>query len=366
MNICIITPFFNEYPNVMASAVKIAQSLSNEHSVRVITSRTNNSKAFEKQGSVTIERLPAVMIPEPANYVFTRGLLRYLWKYRNETDIYLLNKYMWPTSWSILVLKLFRKKTIVLLDSFQGYDWWTRSKLVNIGLWFYARTIGRLILAMADKVVLFHEGLADRAKTLGINYEVIHNGIFPETFQSATPASDIAKTDTITITFVGRLDRIKGYDDLMVVAKGLVNKYETVRFILVGSSTNTNKKITSPHPRIIFTGPRKDVPNILRASDIFVLPSYAEGLPNVVMEAMASSLACVISNVGGSQHLIQHEKNGFLFTAGDQKKLAEYLEELINNKEKRATFGKAAFVKIDQDFNWHSIVKKYDRLFTSI
>lgn len=366
MNICIITPFFNEYPNVMASAIKIAQSLSHEHSVHVITSRTNNSKAFEKQGTVTIERLPAVMIPEPANYVFTRGLLRHLWKYRNETDVYLLNKYMWPTSWSILVLKLFRKKVIVLLDSFQGYDWWTRSKLVNIGLWFYARTIGRCIMSLADCVILFHEGLEARAKKLGIKYEVIHNGIFLETFQSAKPASDIVEADFITITFVGRLDGIKGYDDLMIVAQSLVNKYETVRFILVGSSTNSNKKITSPHPRIIFTGPRKDVPNILRASDIFVLPSYAEGLPNVVMEAMASKLACVVSNVGGSQYLIEHEKNGFLFTPGDQKKLFEYLEDLIINKDKRNIFAESAFKKIDRDFNWHSIVKKYDKLFTSI
>ncbi len=350
----------------MASAVKIAQSLSHEHTVRVITSRTHNSKAFEKQGSVTIERLPAVAIPEPANYVFTRGLLRYLWKYRHETDIYLLNKYMWPTSWSILILKLFRKKTILLLDSFQGYDWWTRSKIVNIGLWVYARTIGRCIMSLADCVVLFHEGLEDRAKKLGIKYEVIHNGIFPEIFESAKPAVDIVKADTTTITFVGRLDRIKGYDDLMVVAQDLVNKYETVRFILVGSSTNTNKKITSPHPRIIFTGSRKDVPNILRASDIFVLPSYAEGLPNVVMEAMASNLACVVSNIGGSQYLIDHGENGFLFTPGDQKKLFEYLEDLIIHKDTRKTFAESAFRKINQDFNWHTIIKKYNELFSSL
>lgn len=367
MRIGLITPYYNEYPNVMAGAIKLAEALAQaNYQVRVLTTRTYQAAQQETINDVVITRLAAWFIPEPANYVFTRGLIRTLWQWRNTIDIFIINKYMWPTSWSIVFLKLLGKKVIVSLDSFQGYDWWTRSKFVNACLWLYARTVARIILKLADRVILYHEGMEERAKKLGLRYQTIHNGIYPEIFQSAQPATDIQKPNHINITFVGRLDKIKGYDDLIAVAEKLVMVYNNVCFVLVGSSTNSAKLIHSPHPNILLTGRRKDIPNILRASDIFVLPSYAEGLPNVVMEAMAAGVACVVSNVGGSRYLIQHNQTGLIFSPGDRSMLEHHLQQLIEQPNERQRLGQAGLSKIKQEYNWHTIVQHYEKLFQSL
>jgi glycosyltransferase involved in cell wall biosynthesis len=69
---------------------------------------------------------------------------------------------------------------------------------------------------------------------------------------------------------------------------------------------------------VTFTGLRKDIPAVLGETDIFVLPSYSEGLSNALMEAMSSGCACIASDVGGNAYLIQNGVSGFLFPPGDQ------------------------------------------------
>lgn len=368
MKVCIITPFFNEYPNAMASAIKLADGLANQHyDVTVYTSQTYNAAKTEQLKNITIHRLPAWYIPEPANYVFTRGLIRALWKEHKTTDIFIINKYMWPVSWSILFLKLWRKKVIVIVDAFQGYDWWSWSKYVNAIMWLYARTIGKFILRSADRVILLHEGLEKRAKQLQLRYQVIHNGIDPKRFQTAMPAEDIVNPSKITVTYIGRLDRIKGYLDFLNVAQHITKKRSDVQYIIVGNTTNRDaviKKYSSPN--IHFTGVRKDIPAILSASNILVLPTYGDGLPNVIIEAMAAGLPCIGTNINGLPYLIEDHRTGLLFTPGDTKMLQQHIEYLLDHEIERHQYGKAGQLKVNQEFNYEHIVKQYDILFKTL
>lgn len=368
MNICIITPFFNEYPNAMASAEKMAKNFASTHKVNVLTSRTFNATANEVDSGVIIHRLPAWYIPEPANYVFTRGLLRAIWKQRKTTDIFIINKYMWPMCWSIIFLKLLRKPVIVCVDAFQGYDWWSWSKYVNIIMWIYARTIGWIILKLADKVVLFHEGLEIRAKQLNLRYQVIHNGINPETFVDAKPAVDIQKNPSdVIVTYIGRLDKIKGYLDFLQVAKTISLTHPQVKFLVVGNTHNREATIQEyQSENIIFTDVRKDIPNILASSDMLVLPTYGDGLPNVIMEAMAAELPVIGTNVNGLPYLIDDAETGFIITPGDITSLTKHITTLINDPVLRKTLGLAGQHKVIKNFNWNHLVKDYETLFGSL
>lgn len=368
VNICIITPFFNEYPNAMASAEKMAKTFAQHHTVTVLTSRTYNAAAFEKTDGATITRLPAWYIPEPANYVFTRGLLRAIWKQRKTTDIFIINKYMWPVSWSIIFLKLLHKPVIVCVDAFQGYDWWSWSKFVNIIMWTYARTIGWVVLKLADRVILFHEGLEVRAKQLRLQYQVIHNGINPETFVNAKPAVDIQKDpNEVIVTYIGRLDKIKGYLDFLVVAKIISTNANNVKFLVVGNTHNRDEVLKKyQSDKIVFTGVRKDIPSILASSDILVLPTYGDGLPNVIMEAMAAGLPTISTNVNGIPYLIDDGETGIVIAPRDAAALEAAITTLIASSELRISYGKAAQKKVFKEFNWDKIIEQYSVLFTEL
>lgn len=368
MNICILTPFYNEYPNAMASAEKMATALARHNNVTVVTSKTYKAKAEETKNGVEIIRLPAWYIPEPANYVFTRGLLRYIWKHRKSIDVFVINKYMWPVSWSIIFLKLLRKPTIVCVDAFQGFDWWSWSALVNAIMWLYARTFGLLVLLLADRVVIFHEGLEERARQLHLRYQIIHNGIDPQQFKNVIPAADtIGKPNEVIITYIGRLDKIKGYLDFLSVAQQISQGRTDVKFYVVGNTHERNNLVQQyQSDHIIFTNVRLDVPNILKASDLLVLPTYGDGLPNVIMEAMAAGLPTIGTNINGIPYLIDNHYTGILIEPGDLAAMKRAILTLINNPEMRKQYGAAARKKVLAEFNWNTISQQYMNLFRTL
>jgi glycosyltransferase involved in cell wall biosynthesis len=114
---------------------------------------------------------------------------------------------------------------------------------------------------------------------------------------------------------------------------------------------------------VTFTGLRDDVPAILSKTDLFVLPSYSEGLSNALMEAMSSSCACIASDVGGNRFLIQNGVSGFLFPAGDREALRSHIRRLLDDPAKRSTLGQTARTRIEEYFSWEAIGRQYERFF---
>ena len=147
----------------------------------------------------------------------------------------------------------------------------------------------------------------------------------------------------IVITSVGHAVPVKGWD---VVIKAFVRVHQqisNVRMVLVGDSTTSeyyNQLISlikqyDMKENIKFTGKRDDIPEILKASDIFVLPSRSEGMPAVLIEAMAAGLPCVAANVGGVPEVINHGENGLLFEREDVEGLAKNLISLTEDEQLR-------------------------------
>ena len=113
----------------------------------------------------------------------------------------------------------------------------------------------------------------------------------------------------------------------------------------------------------MFTGLRDDIPEIMSRSDIFVLPSHSEGLSNALMEAMASGCACVASEVGGNQFLVQNGVSGFLFPPGDHEALRAHVQRLLDDPAKRQQLGAAARERMEKLFDWTVVGKQYQSLF---
>jgi len=108
-----------------------------------------------------------------------------------------------------------------------------------------------------------------------------------------------------------------------------------------------------------FLGWRTDTPDLLRASDIFVLPSRWEGMPLAILEAMGIGLPVVVSDIPGNTHLVEHEMQGLLFPMGDATALADALHYLIVTPELRASLGKNARQKVER---LHDICERIRRI----
>lgn len=114
------------------------------------------------------------------------------------------------------------------------------------------------------------------------------------------------------------------------------------------------------------SGERDDVPELLRAIDVFVLPSLAEGISNTILEAMASGLPVVATDVGGNSELVEPEITGFLVQRGDPSLLAEAMRQYIDVPRLQQQHGMMARKRSVEKFSIHSMVQRYQDLYDSL
>ena len=251
---------------------------------------------------------------------------------------------------------------ILSTDAFVGMTWWPRGFLPKIGAAIYAWTLGWLILLCANSVVTFHPQPPKLLRRLGIakKTRVIPTGIEVENYKLQTTNSK----NSLTVTYVGRLESVKGVDDFLAAAVPLKEDFPDLTIQVVGWYKEGHPLVAQYQRQARFTGLRDDIPEVLSASDIFVLPSYSEGLSNALMEAMCSSCACIATDVGGNAFLLQNGVSGFLYTPGDREALRAHIRRLLEDKAKRSLLGEAARKRIDTEFSWEVVGKKYESLFT--
>jgi glycosyltransferase involved in cell wall biosynthesis len=147
------------------------------------------------------------------------------------------------------------------------------------------------------------------------------------------------------IGFVGRLSEEKRVDDLLRAIKIVKDKHENVNCLIVGTGPEEGKlkKLVSElnlSHMVSFTGYSKNSFEKLLDFDIFVLPSRTEGCPIVILEAMASGLPVVATNVGGNMELVQDDVTGILVPTNNPFVMAEKICKLITNKNLRLNMGK--------------------------
>jgi len=354
MKILTIVPYFDEPHRWMISGQKSAHGLAKSHQVIVVTTG-QRSTVEQLTNNLKVYRIKDWFLKDPINYSIIPGFFRKLRKIitQERPDVALINKHMFYSSLAIWPLKKAGLQVVVQTDTFPGLNWFPKSRLVGAIMTIYARIIGNSILRVADKVVLLHEGLIPIAQQLGLKYEVIHSGIDLKEFDSFSVPADLKKRrGEIWVGYVGRLESVKGWYNLAAVALKMVRKNPKLHFFFVGSTKNAEEKMRLfTHAQIHFLGARNDALGIHKLFDIFVMPSLSEGLSNAIMEAMAAGSACLVSKVGGNIILIQDRVNGRLFEPNNLKSLHKNLEELVNDKQARVKFGRAARKTIEQSFN---------------
>lgn len=169
--------------------------------------------------------------------------------------------------------------------------------------------------------------------------------------------------DKTAITFVGRLIEVKGVEYLIEACAELK---EDFYLLIVGDGLLREKLAKMAEclgKKAVFLGWRRDVPEILAASDIFVLPSVSEGLPVALLEAMAGGKACIVSDIGLP---IENEETGLIVSPKDSHALAVAIDRLINDRGLRERLGKNAREVVKKDYSWEKAVEKYIEIFNSL
>jgi glycosyltransferase involved in cell wall biosynthesis len=147
---------------------------------------------------------------------------------------------------------------------------------------------------------------------------------------------------------------LRAIDRVVDSLAGIGGKQE-VLFLLIGYGVTSE---LSKNLAIRFLGERSDIPKIMSALDIVVSSSaWGEGFPNVIGEAMASEVPCVVTDVGDSAHIVG--KYGRVCSVGDEQCIANSLLQLIENKQERKTMGKQARKRIKEKYSIDKIKKEY-------
>ena len=211
---------------------------------------------------------------------------------------------------------------------------------------------------------------AAKAKVIynGLNIEGFYSGLCEKNKREKRNTLDLPEKGFLLLS-VGRLTRQKDYSNLFR-ALDLIQK-ENIDFYLVIAGSGPLKdelveqaEVLGLAERIIFLGHSDSVPALLAASDAFVLSSSWEGLPGVVMEAMASELPVVATNVGGTPELVDDGKTGYLVQPADQDEMKEALVKVMAFSEtERNNMGKAGRIKVQNQFNVERMVSEYEQVY---
>lgn len=230
--------------------------------------------------------------------------------------------------------------------------------------------IRRHILKHATAVVANAEGLRKLSEaTDPIRVRVIPNGVDTEFFQPApTTSENTAAAHPFRLLFVGRFQGQKNLPYLLQECSRLPSGSFELHLVGDGPVAAELRALAEQlglGPAVIWHGwlPRAALRDIYQSVDCFINPSLYEGMPNVVLEAMACALPVIASNIPGNEDLVSHGKTGLLFDLQNSSELASHLRALASDRALGQRMGRAARIVAATDYSWRNVAQRYAALF---
>lgn len=346
MKILMIGPDIDLVPGGMSSVVKnyLKSSLSKKVDIKYIS--TNIEDIFFKKICWAI-----------------KGFIEYI---KNISSCDIVHIHMaergsfYRKSLFILIGKLYRKKILV---HFHGAEF---DK-------FYHEECGKVrkkyinyILNLVDvNIALGEEWKAKIQKYTKTKVVILNNAVY-------TKSTKLYNNENKYITLLGRLEERKGTFDLLDIADDIIEFDNEIKIILAGDGNlqKVNKIISTKKYKenIELLGwiDKEKRDEILKDSLIFTLPSYNEGMPMAILEAMSFGIPLVVSNVGGIPTVVEDNINGYLITPGDKEVLKLSILKLLKDKERREIISKNNYDKIIKHFNLNKNIETLYNIYSEL
>lgn len=378
MDILVFSPYYPPHTGGLEShSDEFNRSLSREGvTITVFTPKLPlSAPSLEtRYDNVHILRFPAIeLIPNYPFPKFWKKEFWTLWKSLQEEKHSLVLSRTRFFFTSLMAWRYARKVSIPWVHIEHGSDFarFNSSFKTLLGK-FYDLTIGAFILQRSDLNIANSKASANFVKQLSqrTDCRVIYRGVEKDTIQNIAPHSFFSThfPGKIVIGFIGRLIDGKGVADLLEAFSTL--NTDTSICALVGDGperARLEKLITQKNlsGSVVFFGekPFAEAIALLKSFDIFVNPSYTEGIPTAVIEAALCHKAIIATDVGGTKEIITGEDDGFLIPPHNREELGEKLALLLSDSALRRSFGERAFARVEQKFDWHHATKGYLTLF---
>jgi glycosyltransferase involved in cell wall biosynthesis len=242
--------------------------------------------------------------------------------------------------------------------------------------------IDRFCVRRFERVICVSPDLRDECVGRGVprpRCVLIENGIDTAEYRRTGPTAEAKArlgiaSDQLVIGAVGRLSAEKGFHLLIRAADELLHRGMDLRLLIVGDGDERPRlecliSALGREDRIQLLGYRADTTALYQAMDVFVLSSLREGLPNVLLEAMALEVPVVATRIAGVPRLVQHEANGLLVDAGAQEALTDAIARLMTSAELRARLAAEGRRTIEHHYSFavrmQRIREIYDELLSS-
>lgn len=345
MKLHVYTAYYEPHKNGVANHITALAKELRGHGAEttVITLDTEEAGRHGEHEGIPVVRLPCInllggtfAIPAPG----AKKLLEEL----DQPDI--INTHTRFFTTTLLGMRYAKKHGLAHVHTEHGNQHVPHTNpLVRVLAWAWDQTLGRLVMRRADAVVAISKPGVDFCKKLGAeDVTYIPNAIDTERFSPGK--TDFRKRrnisrDTKLITYVGRLVKEKGVQDLLEATRDM-----DVTVVIIGDGPHRealekHSQQSDADVRFLGAQDQEEIIQALRASDVFVNPSYAEGLPTSVLEAAAVGVPVVATDVGGTRDITQRG----LVKPGDVKQLRENInaaspEKLPEEFRIQATAGK--------------------------
>lgn len=351
MNAYIFTTFFYPHKGGLENYIYETAKRLDVNRVFIIAFDTENTKKYqEKLENLNIIRIPTFSIKN--YYYFNKKPIKL--NITKDDIVITHTRFFWSSFIGTLKAK---KATHIHIE--HGNDFVKHNnKIIQLASIIYDYIFGKYVLKKANKIFAVSKSCQKFVKKLSNkNASILHNCIDDKFFQNKEIEN--LKIKKKSIAFVGRLVYAKGVQDLIQAFQELKSDY-TLYIAGNGDYKDQLKK----DENIVYLGElnKEQIKSLLSKTDIFVNPSYNEGLPTSVLEAGIMGCKTIATDVGGTKEILKNKELGLLFNPKDVNQLKKHLKYYMSIKGKNKKLQK----HIKDNFSWDNEVKIINRFIKSI
>lgn len=349
------------YPTFGGSGVlasELGRELARKHDVHFIC----YAQPFRLEGSdIPFHKVSVLAYPLFKFPPYTLALASKMLEVVQEEDLELLHvHYAIPHSTSAYLAKNLLQNRIKVVTTLHGTD------VQLVGLDPSYKSVTKFSIEQSDGVTAvsnFLKNLTVQEFSIEKDIRVIYNFVDCSRYRTEPHEGNI-------ITHVSNFRELKRIPDVIdIFCK--ISALVPAKLYLVGDGPEIPLaeelvRKCNLEDRTTFFGNIRAVEDILAKTDIFLLPSELESFGLAALEAMASSVPVIASNVGGLPEVIDHEENGFLCELRDTEKMAEYAVELLRDESLKKEIGRRAREKVEKFFSSEIVVPEYEKYYKEI
>ncbi|MCX7766381.1 MAG: glycosyltransferase [Candidatus Sumerlaeia bacterium] len=302
----------------------------------------------------------------PYSYFHLPRELWRIYRYFKETKPDIVHAFLY-TAYIVGILCARLAKVPVTIASRRSLGYFKENNILKQPLENFINKLTDYVLVNSEAV---RQDVLRREKIDPNKIHLIYNGVDLTKFQTHSDLSELRAQlnlteDNLVVGVVANLIHYKGHKELIEAARILKPRFPKLKFVFVGRDGGMKAELEqltknyTLNDTIIFTGGRRDVPELMQMFDIVALASYEEGFSNVILEAMASGKPVIATNVGGNPEAVVHGETGLIVPPRSASALAAAIEQLLTDSLLRKTMGEKGRQRVKQLFS-------IDRLLTEM